>query len=107
MTATCIFALAYLHNVIVSYTCDLRINKFLFYQPVPSPQRYSRIIFISLQHGSEMEALEKQNFPFIYIAPFSQIATWQKFLLLQNATSEKSGFEHTLERKGLELQESS
>lgn len=54
-----------------------------------------------------MEALEKQNFPFIYIAPFSQIATRQKFLLLQNATSEKCGFEHTLEKKGLELQESS
>lgn len=106
MTATCIFALAYLHNVIVSYTCDLRINKSVLL-PVPSPQRYSRSIFNSLQHGSEMEALEKQNFPFIYIAPFSQTATWQKFLLLQNATSEKCGFEHTRERKGLELQESS
>lgn len=54
-----------------------------------------------------MEALEKQNLPLIYIAPFSQIATWQKSLLLQNATSEKCGFEHRSERKGFELQESS
>jgi len=79
----------------------------LFYQPVPSPQRYSRIIFNSLQHDSEMEALENQNLPFICIAPFPQTATRQKSLLLQNATSEKCGFEHTSERKGLELQASS
>lgn len=45
-----------------------------------------------------MEALEKQNFPCIYIAVVSQTATWQNSLLLQNATSEKCGFERILEK---------
>lgn len=42
----------------------------LFYHLVPILQRYPIITFNSLQHGSEMEAVEKQNFHCIYIAVF-------------------------------------
>lgn len=42
----------------------------LFYHLVPILQSYPIITFNSLQHGSEMEAVEKQNFHCIYIAVF-------------------------------------
>lgn len=86
----------------LSYTCDLRFNE-CFTRLYHHHKDIFKLSLTAYNTVQKQKPQKNKTFPLFILHLFPQIATWQKFFLLQNATSEKCGFEHTSERKGLEF----